>query len=294
MKTYRFILLVLLCYCLPVTMACAQEVPDTSNIYRIEMVNENVYIGNIISRDTEIIVFETQDLGIVNLPVNRIKKIEVIQKGRIIKGEYWFENPQATRYFWAPNGYGLREGEGYYQNVWVFFNQISFGITDEVSLGIGVLPLFLIGGGPTPVWITPKVSIPISQKVHVGGGALIGTIIGEDTGGAFGIAYGTSTFGTRDKNLSVGLGYGFADGDWSRVPTINVSAMIRTGKRGYFLTENYLIGAGDETLALLSAGGRRVGKVSLDYGVIVPLALDLDSFVAIPWLGISVTLGKKD
>ncbi len=271
----------------------AQVESDTTQLWRIELVNENEYIGTIVKKDAQTIVFDSRELGTINVQVRDIKRLEAISANRIVEGTYWFENPQSTRYFWAPTGFGLREGEGYYQNVWIFFNQMSYGLTDNLSVGVGLVPLFLFGGAPTPVWITPKVSFPIADQINVGAGALVGTVLGEDIGGAFGIAYGATTFGSRDKNFTIGLGYGFADGAWANVPTINLSAMIRTGKRGYFITENYLIGSGEETFALLSLGGRTVGKkISVDYGGILPLLTDSDFFFAIPWLGISVPLGR--
>jgi hypothetical protein len=294
MKTQTLYLILSLLFSLTISLTQAQTDTDTTQLWQIELQNENTYIGKIISRDSETIVFDSQELGIINIQVKNIKSMKEIQVSQIREGGYWFENPQSTRYFWAPTGYGLRKGEGYYQNVWVFFNQFSVGLSDNTSVGVGFVPLFLFGGGPTPVWITPKVSIPIHDRFNVGAGALLGGILGEDTGGPFGIAYGTATFGTRDQNLSLGLGYGFAGGEWANVPTVNISAMIRTGKRGYFLTENYLIDTGDDLLVLLMAGGRTVwSKVSLDYGALLPLGSDVGSFVAIPWLGISIPFGKK-
>jgi hypothetical protein len=273
----------------------AQTEPDTLKLWTIEMNNENEYLGKIISRDSEKIVFETRELGRITINVRDIKSIREVIPDQIVEGEYWFENPQATRYFWAPTGYGLRRETGYYQNVWIFFNQFSYGFSDNFSIGVGIVPLFLFGGLPTPIWITPKVSIPLAEKFHLGAGALIGTVVGEDAGGGFGIAYGTTTFGTRDRNFNLGLGYGFADGDWARHPTVTLSAMVRTGRRGYLLTENYVIDTGYETLVLLSLGGRRVGKkLSLDFGGILPISSDFSTFVAIPWLGISVPLGKNN
>ena len=110
-----------------------------------------------------------------------IKKISLVSQTRAKDGSYWLENPQATRYFWSPNGYNLKKGEGYYQNVWIMGNQAIYGITNHISAGIGTIPLFLFGGAPTPVWLTTKFSIPVVEnKFNVGAGALVGTILGEE------------------------------------------------------------------------------------------------------------------
>lgn len=266
----------------------AQETPDTAKLWRIETIDGNEFIGVIESRDTEKITLRTEVLGLITIQMRNIKSIQEVNRQQLVQGQLWAENPQATRYFWAPNGYGLKQGEGYYQNVWVLFNQVSVGITDRVSVGLGLVPLFLFEGSATPVWITPKVSIPIKKDAfNLGAGVLAGTILGGDSG-VFGIAYGVTTFGNRDKNLTIGLGYGFADGEWASIPAISIGGMIRIGKRGYLLTENYII----EDVGIITLGGRTVwSNVSLDYGLALPISGD--GFIGIPWLGLVVPFGKK-
>jgi hypothetical protein len=271
----------------------SQEAQD-SPLVLITTMDKNEYLGKISFEDEDIVKIITQNLGEITLRKSDIKNRNVVLRDQIIKGEVWVDNPQATRYFWSPNGYGLKNGEGYYQNVWVLFNQFAFGISDNFSLGAGFVPLFLFGGTATPVWITPKISIPVKKdKFNIGAGALAGAVIGEEAEGGFGIVYGTTTFGSRNKNISVGLGYGYAGGDWADAPVINFSAMIRVGRRGYVLTENYFLSFGDDTGALLSLGGRSVlGKIGLDYGGFVPLFSGTDTFIAFPWLGLTVPIGK--
>jgi len=270
----------------------AQMRSDTTGLYLIETRDGNQYIGEILEKDSGSITLRTENLGVINIKRIDILRISPITRERIIGKEYWFENPQATRYFWAPNGYGLKKGEGYYQNVWIFFNQFAVGVTDHFSIGGGFVPMFLFAGSPTPVWATPKVSIPVVRdKFNLGVGALAGTVIGESDLN-YGIFYGITTFGSRDKNISIGLGYGFAGGEMADLPALNVSAMIRTGKRGYFLTENYII-PGSETTVVLSLGGRSmIQRVGLDYGLFIPIVEGMEGHIAIPWLGITIPFGK--
>jgi hypothetical protein len=285
----KFLLVVsslLICY-----SSFGQAKQDTS-LYRIETLDGNEFIGKIISHDKENIIFQSESLGTITISKATVRRIDAVNKNQIKDGEYWFDNPQSTRYFWQSNGYGLKKGEGYYQNAWILFNQFNYGITDNISIGAGILPLFLFAGAPTPVWITPKVSLPIAKdKFNVGVGGLIGTVLGADEAG-FGFAYGTGTLGDRNTNVSLGLGYGYASGNWADAPLVTLSAMIRTGKRGYILTENYYIGTPEEDLLMFFVGGRRLIKASgLDYGLMVPLITD-GSFIAIPWLGLTIPFGK--
>jgi hypothetical protein len=220
--------------------------------------------------------------------------MEAVDARRRGSGELWADNPQSTRYFWAPNGYGLRSGEGYYQNVWILFNQVSVGISPHISLGFGMVPLFLWGADAAPVWVTPKISIPIvKDHFHLGAGALAVTAIGGGSLEPIGMGYGVGTYGSRDHNITLGLGYGFADGEWGRHPAITISAMTRRGKRSYLLTENYFVSAGGETVGWVMVGGRYLAsRISIDYGGMVPFGNDMDRLIVAPWLALVVPFGR--
>ena len=272
----------------------AQSQTDTLSYY-IETNDGNVYQGKIIEKDEKKIEFRTENIGVITVQQADIKAIHIIEPKKIKKGKYWKDNPQSTRYFFSPNGFGLKAGEGYYQNVWVLINSFSIGVTDYISLGAGIFPSFFFGGAPTPIWFTAKASIPISKEnVSLGIGALGGTIIGAEDDNGFGILYGITTIGNKDNNVSLGIGYGFAGGNWAKSPMINVNFMFRTGPRGYFISENYYIKTGNSNNIVLSFGGRVIIKDSgLDYGLIVPFFGDMESLFAIPWLGITIPFGHK-
>ena len=265
--------------------------------WRIETQDGNEYIGTVFKRTPEEIVLDTEKLGLITIQMQDVKTMEVVtnrqEARRESTGNERPENFQAGRYLFMPNGYGLRSGEAYYQNILVLVNQASIGLTDNFSIGVGMVPFFQFGG-PTPVWLTPKFSIPVvPDKVNIGVGALVGTVLGEQ-GTSFGVAYGVSTFGTRDKNLSVGLGYGFSEEEWADTPTFSLGGMFRVGRRQYFISENYLINTGSEVFGLLSFGGRTVwDRISLDYGGVLPLVPDIGPVFMIPWAGITLPLGKS-
>lgn len=272
------------------TFSNAQNQSDTI-LVKIETTDGNEYIGQVISDDSTKTVLKTEKLGEITILKTDIKNTESVQVQQIKDGKLWFENPQSTRYFWSPNGYGLKKGEGYYQNIWVLWNQFSYGLTDYFSIGAGIIPTFLFGA-PTPVFITPKFSIPIKKdKFNIGAGAIVGTVLGEE-GTGFGILYSNATFGSRDANVSIGAGAMFAGGEWAPSPLINFSGMFRVTNRGYFITENYLVSDGDFTVVMLSAGGRWIiKKAAIDYGLFLPISSDGIPFAA-PWLGFTLPFGK--
>lgn len=286
MRWFFWVLCLWFCHALP-----AQTQSD-STLYRFETIDGNEYIGQIISQDETFLLVRTETLGVIQIRKATVRRTTPVLHRQVKNGVYWFENPQSTRYFWQANGYGLKKGEGYYQNVWILFNQFTYGITDNFQLGAGLLPTFLFGTGYVPVWLTPKISIPVSRdKFNLGVGALLGTVIG-DTDATYGILYGSATLGSRDKNMSLGLGYGYAGADFAKSPAITLSGMLRTGQRGYLITENYFVSTSDGDGFLLFFGGRRLIKNSgLDFGLMFPSGTD-GQLVAIPWLGLTIPFGK--
>jgi hypothetical protein len=269
----------------------SQEQSDSLKLYSIETSDGNTYIGKIISESLDSLTIKTEKLGILRIPLTDIHSRKELKNVVVNKGRYWLPNPQSSRYFWAPNGYGLKAGESYYQNIWVLYNQFSFGITDNFSLGAGVVPLFLLTSDVTPVWLVPKFSFPlIKDKVNLGTGAFLGTLIGENSG-IFGLLYGTTTFGSRDKNMSIGLAYGFAGGEWMNKPLVNLSTMIRVGPKGYFISENYFLPMDGQLAAMISAGGRTIIRsVGIDYSLWIPMGVDIGTFFVLPFIGITVPL----
>lgn len=279
-------------FCCP--KGTAQQVADTAAMYQVETLDGNVFNGTLIHEDSLSVRMKTEKFGELTFQRQDIKSFKELKGVVQADGRIWLPNSQSARYFWAPNGYGLEKGEGYYQNIWILYNQVSVGLTKNFSIGAGMLPLFLFGGAPTPVFLVPKFSFPlVKEKVNLGAGAFLGTILGEETG-VFGLLYGTSTFGSRDKNLSVGLAYGFADDQMMDIPIINISGMVRVGPRGYLLTENYIITGAGETVVFMSLGGRSIFRnVGLDYSLWIPFFSGMGTFVAAPFLGITLPIGKK-
>ena len=261
--------------------------------YVIETTDGNEYLAKILESTDEYILVQTEIFPELKIPKSAVKSMKKVTISDMNKGEYWFKNPHSTRYFYSPNGYNLQRNEGYYQNTWVFFNQVSYGFSENFSVGVGMIPLFLVGADIAPVWITPKLGIPlIKDKLNLGIGVLAGTVLGEGEG--LGIAYTTLSYGSRDKNSTIGGGWAYSSDGWAKYPTLSFSAMSRFSKKGFFITENYLISTAYETIGLISLGGRSVQKkLAIDYGLIFPVNSGADVCLAIPWLSITVPFGNK-
>ena len=262
-----------------------------SDLYRVETTDGNTFVGQLISETDEAITILTESAGEITISRKNIRKMTLLENDQMREDGYWHDNPQSTRYLFAPNAIGLRKGEGYYQNTWILFNNVNYGITNNFSLGAGTVPLFLFGLSSTPFWIMPKLSIPVaSDLVHLSAGALIGGVIGEEDGSG-GLLYGTGTVGDTNKNLTLGLGYAYGGGEISSTPVVNISGMYRTGQSIYFISENYFIPDTDAG-GLVSFGVRWAPEnFAVDFALIRPLE-DFGSFVGLPWLGLTIPFGR--
>jgi hypothetical protein len=263
----------------------------TGETVRITTTDGNIFIGVVESESEQQITLRVEGIGEINLEKSSIRRVQVLDADRVRDGEYWFENPQGTRYFFAPNAIGLKQGAGYYQNAWIFFNNVNYGISDNFSIGAGTVPIFLFGVSALPLWVLPKLSIPVSaDNVHVAAGALIGGVIGEGSTG-FGLAYGNATFGDRDKNITVGLGYGYGGGEWSNTPLVNVSGLYRSGKNFQWLGEIYFL-PGIEGSGFGIFGARWAPeRFAVDFGIGRPLSAT--EFIGFPWLGVTIPFGNR-
>ena len=266
-------------------------VSDSAGEWEIVMVSGSQFIGRIISEDEKSIRIITNDLGEIELLKASIKSREKLSINS--SGVYWPKNHQAYRHFLTPTAIPIDKGDINYQNTWIFFNSITAGITKNISVDVGIIPFFLFGDEvPSPIWITPKVNFEVVKDgLYLGGGALIGTVSENSQSYGFGYFYGTSTFGDRDRNISIGIAYGMADGEVSEYPLMNISAMYRVGKKGYLLGETFFV-PGQGGGGILFLGGRTdMGFISVDYGGIIPI-FD-GAGIVIPWLSVNVPLSRK-
>ncbi|MDB4728341.1 hypothetical protein OAF63_06080, partial [Saprospiraceae bacterium] len=201
-----------------------------------KLTNGNTYLGTVLSEDAETITIKTKEFPQITLRKKDIVSMKVIESNQLKEGEYWFENPNATRNLFGPTGYGLKKGEGYYQNFLLVYNSVSYGFTDNFTVGFGTIP-FTFGDGLF-FTITPKVSIPIVEdKFNIGVGLLYSSLFGSSSS----IAYGVATYGSRDNNFTIGMGYGNIEGEWAEAPIFTFSGMVRLSKKFGLVTENWVI-----------------------------------------------------
>jgi hypothetical protein len=181
-------------------------------------------------------------------------------------------------------------------------SSVLIGIADHGSLGIGTL-LFPIAGTNgsgladlsvdflIPVWIVPKVSVPLIDDAWAfGARATVGTVLGA--GDELGALNLVQTFGSHGNNVSVGgaLVHPSEDGP-KHTLLLTVSGTLRLSDHWSLLTEN-LGSVWNWEGGVLSAASRyRTGVIGFDAGLIMAARWDYSARVvgAFPWLALHVS-----
>ena len=231
--------------------------PDQKVI--VTMNNGEEFMGQVIQKNDDFLVLNSAN-GELKLKVLQISKIEDYS----YEGLFLFPSSHQTRYFFGPSAIPLKKETGYYHNVYVVGNFINYGLSDNFSIGGGFEFISLMLGYPI-YFLTPKVGFKVDEKVHVGGGVIVAGVVGE--GNVF-LAYGVSTFGTSESNVSIGFGYGKA-GD---VPgqALMFSGTQRVSNSMALLTENYIFNDSGTRYYHGIHGFRILSKDnSFDFGFIV-------------------------
>jgi len=259
---------------------------DSTKIYKIELMDGSIFIGNILQKDAINIVLRTSSIPKIDIPVSKIKSIEEVDKSNLKDGIYWYPNPHATRYFYGPSAIGLKKGEGYFQNTYLVLNSFNFGITDNISIGGGIELISTFAGKDPLYFITPKASFKVAEKFHAGAGVLYARIPGESS--SLGTLFATGTYGTLDNNITGSLGWGFVDSELSKQPIATLSGMKRISKRTALVTENWFIPI-DGFYGLYSYGIRFFGeKIAVDLAFINNSDIAEAIIIGIPFVSFTV------
>jgi len=264
---------------------------DTTKTFKIELLDGSIFIGNILHKDSVSVIMKTSSIPKIEIPTKNIKNIVYLDKTNLKYGEYWFSNPNATRYLFGPSAFNLKKREGYYQNTYLFLNSFNVGVTNNISIGGGI-ELFstfatLTSGNFAPIFfVTPKVGFKVANKFHAGGGVLYASIpsFGLDSRSGLGIAYGIGTYGSVDHNVTGGLGWGFIKGKFSERPIITFSGLTRVSKKTALVTENWFVPS-DNYYSVYSYGIRFFGEnIAVDLAFINNADIFKVLFIGIPYV----------
>ena len=218
----------------------------------------------------------------VYIPKVMVAQIHEVTDDNIKNGEYWFPNLHDSRYFFSPSAFGLKEGEGYHSNSYWMLWQAQYGVTDEFS----------IGGGTTfwgfPATLNAKYSFNIKNDINAAMGWFwVGDLFGwtgSDMGSIINMPYAVATKGSRENNITLGMGYNLAtpfddyiddyrDDNESILSgerlVLNIGGIFRTSRRFSLVFEGWVLN-GDGEFQLMGGPGiryfRKINRVTARNG----------------------------
>ena len=273
--------------------------PDSQAVI-IDMDDGSVIYGIISNRTEFELTIQSASLGTVTIPISTIKKTRFINDVRNIlfdKDGYPVDFFNSTHYFLFPSGYSLRKGQSYYENIWVFANSYSYGVTDNftISGGAEVFSLLFLQQRPL-MYLSPKFSIPFKEQKGAFGISSTILVLPEDNFNALGFISGSLTLGSRNNNVSfgVGAGFDFDGGITDEIIPLTFSFVKRLSSKISLMSENWLILENDfnDSVSILSAGMRlhfkQVGN-TLNLGLVRPIE-DIGPLLAIPFVSATIAI----
>jgi hypothetical protein len=214
-----------------------KEVQKTEHFFRnddvqLSLSDHSKYSGELLDVTTDDYLLATESAGNV-----RILKTRVVGITRSIDQRIPY-SPNCTRYFFAPSAIPIEKKGGYYQNAYLLANSVNFGVTDNFTIGGGVvIPLLF--------FITPKIGVKVSDHFYIGAGLLGATTLIPDAIISGGIPFAVATVGNKENNVTIGAGYGLMwnEGEFEHThyPIITLNGMVRISDRVQLVTENWII-----------------------------------------------------
>ena len=245
-----------------------------STIVRLELTGGSVLIGTVVSEDSTSITINLLSNNETTIVKEMIISRNIVSSN-IKDGQYWINDPNDTRLFFAPTGRGLKSGKGYFSVYEIFFPMLAVGIGDYFILagGISLVP----GSSEQIMYIAPKITFFQNEKFAVSLGDFFVKFPNDSEHLNIVYTVGTASF---DKGaITAGIGYETE----SVKPIFLIGGELRISRYAKLITENWFIA--DSDFNFVSLGIRFLGEhLAADFAFVVPL-LDDEDIYFMPWLG---------
>jgi hypothetical protein len=171
------------------------------------LTNGNEYTGTIISDDGREMLFETETVGKIYIKKTDIKSITNFKEDDfvILNDTKVKSNPFSTRYSFTTNALPIKRKDNYYMiNLW----GPEFHVAVADNFNVGIMTTWI----GSPLALAAKYSFQTKNpKVNFSIGEIIGNGGYVNPSAFISLSFGNVTFGDRDKNLTLGVGYGYFD-----------------------------------------------------------------------------------
>lgn len=253
----------------PASVPTAAKPAPRDTVVEVRLRDGSVLYGRVVEETPERIVVVTVNGLRLEVPRAQVESLRV-SAGRAVEGAFWAEDPNSTRLFFTSTARPLKKGDGYVSSFMLFLPLVAYGVTDRLTIAGGTPILPELFGR---MWyFAPKYTVAKRERSAFAVGAL-GFVLPEDfaDNGSVGIMYGAGTWGSRDRAITAGAGWGYvwASGTSgvSNDPVIMLGGETRVSRRVKLITENWMFTSG-QTEGFVSGGVRFIGdRLSADLGV---------------------------
>ncbi len=218
-----------------------------------------------------------------------------------------------TRLLFSPTGRPLARGEGYFSDHYVVFPGVTYGITDNLSIGAGTSVIPGLGLSEQLLYVSPRFGKQFTDKVAVSAGILYAREGDAGPEGQLGMGFAMATFGRPERSLTLGAGVARTvheeyyteevNGEWrgdfryeaAYTPTVMVGGTARLSPRIALVSENWLIlGEGFKLSEQpFAVGVRFLGdRLTADVGMVL-VGEVIEEGYPIPWLSVTYHFGGR-
>ena len=247
------------------------RVNDTTVVHAITLIDGSRIVGRItrVSADS---VRIASAVASVTVARSMVRQVSQYRATALRNGELWTENPHATRLIFGPTAIPLRKGEGYFSDFWIFLISSAVGVTDRFTIGGGMSLVPGIDLNENIFFLLPKLTVVRRPTFNLAVGGLAAHVgigssdsFGRNANRSLGVLYGVATTGTRESNLSLGVGWGYIGGTLSDRPVVTLGGQHRVSRRVALISENWFLPFDGSNGSVVSYGLRFIGeKIAVD------------------------------
>jgi hypothetical protein len=246
------------------TPATAQE--QTDSILEIRLIDGSTLYGVLLDdseHDAETAHIRLLSGDEMLIARARIRTISPAA-GPLREGEFWRDDPNLTRLFFAPTARTMPKGGGYIAAYELLFPFVAVGVSDNLLLAGGT-PIFGDIIDDRVVYFAPKLRVFSSERTDSALGGFLFTEVGNEYSNFnAGALYGVLTRSTSDRAVSLGVGAAYDDDGFLDEPIVMLGAAFRVSRTIKLITENYFI----PDVSLITFGPRFFGeRLSADLGI---------------------------
>jgi hypothetical protein len=261
-----------------------QEIPEPGEaLYEVRLTDGSTLYARITSVDGDRVVLTTVGGTRVEVTRGQIREIRPAD-GSVVQGEFWVADPNSSRLFFTSTGRSLPAGQGYVGTYLIVLPFVAVGVTDRVTLAAGA-PVLI--GEFEPFYLAPKIQLLRQPSATFSVGTLVFFFNDENVG----IAYGVGTFGSPDRALTAGLGWGYSGTDFTSEPVALLGGETRVSRRVKLITENYVL---PEAVGVIFSGGLRfIGTRFATDVAVAGIATGDEAGCCVPLVNFSYTFGGR-